>query len=987
MLSPKDAADMHVGWSLADEGAGEVPEFADPSEAWGHAQDSLQTAGLTLKGLFGGRQSGRDTRSMMRQGDTPPALQLDREKVKGLIKLIPDTLGGQPLDQKFIDTGTLNLERSHEGVAPFEQLREIHKADPKAMLDAVENAEDLSKVFNVIGKELDLTSAPRTHASIKARTPEQLLNDLAPILDGRQIGLANDKQLYALSSMHAAVGDEVIAAARVIQSGRASDEVRASFMEGVEMLGALEAMLVGNTREVARALSARRIYANSKAFGNLEELTMAIERGGMTTDAIDKASGMLLSSLLKEGKINALHGVVKRATTLETLVEYWKSNVLSNPATHILNTGSNAAVLSYEKFAVDPMAAGISTARRALGLGKQEGVYFSEVAPGMHGAFVGMRDGLKSAMEIMLDPTSQGTFGATTKADAGGMAMVDMGGRMSQAVGMGERPGQWAGQIVGAPLRLMKAEDEVFKAVAYRSYLAQLQMRQGMDKGLSGPALTNFLDEALQNPSYDLHKQAMQFAEKVTFQDKGGGGLIGMTASHVTRYLEVVPVFKLVVPFVRTMANLISYAVDNSPLAVTALDVRAGTPLAERLTFFADITAGGARADYAMARFTMGSAMVGLAYTLYQAGIITGPGPDDPGQRRVMEKTGFSPNALIVGGKAYTFDRADPLASVFEMTTGAFDKARFAKKDQDATSHLMDAIMAFSNHMMNSTFMESSQRFMQIFFGADKAGPAAAKFAAGIATGFIPYSAALGGIARASDDKIRKPSFPESLGLGGKDTIADLGQIISQAGAMKLPWNRDELRPARYWDGEEIVPEASGMVRLLLPTRITATTQDKPSIELISNGIGAPEPIPQVTLGRITFNLLDFDLGKGMVYDAYIKGIGQFQRQAVEEVTASAEYQSAEKGVGSQRAIMLERAMLKGRKAGIQQFWVKTLPGMVQEKEVDLNMLANALGQSLEDTMEAIKKGDYVPSFAAGRFDAKGAPGKKEREIPLFTFD
>ena len=979
MQRPDDpGTDLHVGWDLTQQGEGAAPAIEDTAVAWGHVQDSFQLAGAgNVLGSMIRKGSSRGTRGLLKQADTPAPLRVESDKVKQLLDSIPATLDAKPLDQKYIDTGTLNLERSHQGAAPFDQLKEISKGDPAVMLDAVENAGDLTKVFNVIGETLDLTDPVRTHKSIRDRTPEQMRADLMPLLEGRQLGLANDKQLYALSSLHAAAGDKLLETARAIKSGAGTDAMRAVFAQQVETAAALEALLVGNTREVARALSARRIYANSLKGSDMASLTQAFEQNAMSPADIDRAATNFLKSYFEKGKRAATHDLVTRNDGWSIASEFWKSNLLSGPSTQIANASTSAATHLYETVLISPTAAAISTARRALGLGSDSGVHFSELVPATHGSFVGLRDGLSSGLEIMLDPKYQGLLGGEGKA-----------GRGSAVIDKGEELGGTAGRYIGTaavmPLRVMKATDEIVGTVALRSKLAQLQMREAMDLGLEGKQLSDFLDYSLDNPSANHWAEAKDYAKTVTFQNSNIPGLTGIISHNAANFVEALPALKFIAPFVRTMGNLTAYAIDNSVLSPLAVNTAEGATGLARSQFLADISAGGAKADYAFARFVSSSAMAAVVYTLYQQGAITGAGPADPKALEAAKAAGFRPNAIVLGGTTYTYDRLDPFASQVALIADALDRTRFAKTEQDPAGQVFDAVASFAHHLSKSSFAGSTKQLLEILNGG--AGEAGARLGAGILSGFIPYSGALSAAARATDDKQRSASFEKDLGFTGKSTLEDIGQIISQTGAIKLPWKRDELRPARYWDGQIIVPEAHELARFLLPVQIAPVSKDPASLALLRNGVSPEVPSSIVSIRGVQFNLLDFDLGKGLVYDAYIESIGKARKEAVAEVLADSSFEGANKGVNSEQAIILSRALSKGHSAGEAQFFDEVLPAMARDKELALNDLARALGLSFESVMEQARSGE-LQSSKAMRFSAKGAPGKKPVSVPMFTFD
>lgn len=63
----------------------------------------------------------------------------------------------------------------------------------------------------------------------------------------------------------------------------------------------------------------------------------------------------------------------------------------------------------------------------------------------------------------------------------------------------------------------------------------------------------------------------------------------------------------------------------------------------------ADIAAGGARRDIALARITTGSLLIATAADMAMSGIVTGRGPSDRRERQAMERGGWQPYSIKVG--------------------------------------------------------------------------------------------------------------------------------------------------------------------------------------------------------------------------------------------------------------------------------------------------------------------------------------------------
>jgi hypothetical protein len=134
--------------------------------------------------------------------------------------------------------------------------------------------------------------------------------------------------------------------------------------------------------------------------------------------------------------------------------------------------------------------------------------------------------------------------------------------------------------------------------------------------------------ELVENPPEDLRLAATDAALYQTFTNKTGA-----FADSLRKMADADPsgFSRVLLPFIRTPSNIMKFTFERTPLAPLMSQVRA------------DMAAGGARKDLALARMSTGSAMMLAAADLTMAGAITGKGPGNPSRRSAMQRQGWQP--------------------------------------------------------------------------------------------------------------------------------------------------------------------------------------------------------------------------------------------------------------------------------------------------------------------------------------------------------
>jgi hypothetical protein len=256
------------------------------------------------------------------------------------------------------------------------------------------------------------------------------------------------------------------------------------------------------------------------------------------------------------------------------------------------------------------------------------------------------------------------------------------------------------------------------------------------------------------------------------------------------------PLFRIVVPFVRTPVNIMKYTFARTPLAYMSGKIRA------------DISAGGARAAQAHARVAMGSMIMLSVADMTAEGTIEGRGPLDARVRKSWLDAGHMPYSIKIGDRRYAYNRLDPVGMM--MGIGADMAAIFANtEEEDAGMLAMAGVTALANNLASKTYMSGIYDFIAAI-DANNPTSNPAKYLEGFTGSLTPYSSFLRNTAQAVDPMLRDPKTSVYGDDGKFDPVATwIDQTINRM-QKGIPGLSDELPPMRDLWGEDITT-ASGL--------------------------------------------------------------------------------------------------------------------------------------------------------------------------------
>jgi hypothetical protein len=647
-----------------------------------------------------------------------------------------------------------------KGTAPDEAAKNIN-------LNRLETTDEVRALLNA-GAEADPINVNNARRQeITQKETEALANDLGMTVDdllARKGGEAfNAEQAVAARRLLVASGENLIKVAKVAKDG--GQEALLIFRRAMAQHRAIQLEVAGMTAEAGRALQSFRIMASSAA-----------EQDKMIREAIEASGGMdvnqnmaaKMAGIKDVGDVGSVVKNFHQATVMDMISEFWVNGLLSGLGTHAMNITSNLSVI------------GLSVIERQVA-----GAFGKSVARGEAGAQIlgiveGAKEGIKLAGKAMRTGESTDVMQKQEVAMKKSITGEQLGasGTLGQAV-------NFIGNVIRTPGRALMASDEFFKAVAYRMELQARAYRTAVDEGLEGDEFVQRVNGILTNPPADIKMDAVNFGRYQTFtnalsETPYGEATKRQPGKFITKLRDSAgPLGVVAAPFLRTPINVVKYASARGPLAPFMPSVKA------------DIQAGGARKELALARIAVGSSMMSITGLMAMKGQITGQGPANYNERRIKEMTGWKPNSLLVGDTYYSLERADPIAQILLMSANIYEVLGQAEDDNTFFDLISAGAFTIANSLTSKTFYNGLSEMLSAYDSAsrdpDNQQNAVVKYVQRLAASTVP--AIVAAEARRQDPTLRAAN------------------TLTEQFKRRLPGYSKDLPPRRNMFGEPIVLE------------------------------------------------------------------------------------------------------------------------------------------------------------------------------------
>jgi hypothetical protein len=727
------------------------------------------------------------------------------------------------------------------------------------------------------------------------------------------------------------------------KTGNPEDMIRAQ--EQMKMAGDLHRIIGGQRSAQGRALRSTRYLkeAEMKAFdmdellekaGGQDYLKKALKQFGEATDGVAKTK-LLKAQLGSNGQLFRAHN------------ELWMNSILSGPKT----------------FAVNLMSSTINTFYRPL-----EGM----VGAAVNGDLKASRAYVRQGFQIFSQISESAKFGwksflsddnildATSK-----VTDVISGSQQDRAIsakafGVGEKTTKGHilngfGKLVNLPTRSLMATDEFLKQINYRAHAKTMFVEDGLAKGLKGndlaeyvtvnmdsavteggrkfseasvtkdaimqadaagmkgPARSKFIADEVKT-KYNAKagalpnllkrtNQAQDFGRETTFTNPLAEGTLGRKLqTAVSQH----PTLQLVMPFVRTPMNLLNFAGER------VLPTKYGNFLGMHKKFIEQIE----HADpmiraQARGRQVMGASMMFSALGLVGNGIITGGGPTDPDERKILEATGWQAYSIKQGDTYTSYQRFDPFAMLFGSVADVHET--FNRSDERMTEPLGAVIegmqTALSQNVFNKSYLTGVQRLLDALNQDD--------------TGKLEH------IGKSQLASYIPNLITQSAGMiTGEDHMREahsMGEFL-----LKKVGATHKLEPTRNVLGEKVDARRYLTGNAASPILMSREKNDPVMSELAELGHKFTKPSSLVDGGQ--FDMLEYrDEDGRSAYDFYIARSGEAKlggktmKQALAKLIKSNYYDRLdaqgipEEGIASPRVAEINRVMNRYRKAALEE--------------------------------------------------------------------
>lgn len=493
---------------------------------------------------------------------------------------------------------------------------------------------------------------------------------LARIVNPNVETLANPTQAYKMLLAITDAGKrafdlgEKVKAAKL--DGTLDADLASSFQQAVALEGNLLKAARGRQADIARTLG---IFSEARqsttARGQMLDSLMT-ETGGIESvhDFANKYTALdsrgARAEMSASGYSNDLAGVGGRVKDL--WFSTWINGLLSSPVTHAKNTAGNLFFGAYQ-MPERAVASAIGNARNLLFKGGEQAISMNEVNAQAIGFLQGIRDGGEIAWKAFKDNAPTDAF---SKIEANRINRnpfdMDMGDSQFGKAASGAL--RYWGTAVTMPGRALMAEDEFFKAVGYRMELNALSVREGdrmytnlinngVDPESAAKQASELTASLLSNPTDDIVDAAKSQSRAQTFTRELEPTLQKMQSMTQN------PLLKMFIPFFKTPANITMEAMSRTP------GLNLGSP-----RFWGDFNAGGVRRDMAMARVTLGGALVYGAGSMALEGKLTGYGPMRNEDKANLEATGWQPFSFVLDSKDVTPETRKEFESMTQVKEG-----------------------------------------------------------------------------------------------------------------------------------------------------------------------------------------------------------------------------------------------------------------------------------------------------------------------------
>lgn len=573
------------------------------------------------------------------------------------------------------------------------------------------------------------------------------------------------------------------------------------------------------------------------------------------------------------GQLSVLARQAAKPGFWDMFKEYYVNGLLWGPKTWAANFLGNSVTALWS----------IPERQLAALIGGGQGVQAGEAWELMHGILGSQLDAWRLAAKAFQEGESQfGKSRGLTALDKIELPRKAISADTFELTGLPGTAVDLLGNTVRFPSRVLAGTDDFFKVIQWRGEQRAVALREArqeaMGHGLTGREFAEYVDtriaDKMADPPLSIQRAADAHALYQTFTNELGsfGKKIQALSNTVAG--------KIILPFVRTFANMAKWVGERTPLMLA------------NKRFWEEINGEDrAVADMAKAKVALGSFTLSIAALWFYNGQLTSGGPSDPKIRKDMEDhLGWKPYAVKIGNRYVSINRLEPPGMLLGL--GADFADAILNSDADSVADWEEAanaaVVAVAKGFTNRTMVKGVAETMAALSDPDR-------MAESRLSSFLASLIPLSGLVRQSE-QVLDPTMREAHGV--------MQRVRSQ-----IPGVSATLPPRLTLDGDPVY-----MTGVWGPISVSEMKDDPVAKERIKVGAHIPDipkTVSQIELTGAERHYWAYQRGKMKVGGMTVK-----ERQA--ETIASDFYKESSKEI---KAFLLERDITLHQ----QEAWLKTL--------------------------------------------------------------
>jgi hypothetical protein len=722
--------------------------------------------------------------------------------------------------------------------------------------------EDAAAIVGGVADALNIKTKAVTFDEIKAKAAESGIgeNFLARLVGNDGKMMANAVETYKALEVLESSANELDKLFKMVDSGMATDVDKLKLRQQIAFHGLIQKGVKGMQSETARALAVFRIPRDGKN----PAVRQVLDQFGGDAALQDMARSYL--TLETRAAQNAMVEKSMMSGVKDIWFTTYINGLLSSPVSHAKNIVGNATFGLYQiperlvaSLYSNLLPPGVRSWKALVPGSAEDKIALDEALTMMQSLTNGVTEGLQLASKAWKTNQPNDLMSKIEDTRSG---FETLGGQLQRVTGAS--PDTWLGKgleyygaAITAPGRALLTEDEFFKGVFYRMEIntqitrrAKQIYRDSVEAGMDeASALAKAEAEAaslLANPPSDLDQAATLFAQKGTFTNELPPALAQLQKAFNH------PALKVVVPFFKTPGNIGMQIIERTPFAPVLSS-----------SFREEIAKGGVYRDMALAKVTMGSAILATFAAASAEGRVTGSGPTRKADREALMRTGWQPYSIKVGDSWYSYSGLEPVSAFLAI---AADYAEYAQREDDDSlinEVFVGGTMAFAEYMKELPMLQGVAEVAGLLgLGRGESDSddkrvldTIGKIGGGFAIGGSPagaYSSMVAAIERLYDPTTQDVRASPDLPMGVRGFIEAFNRYRT-----RIPAFNDNLPTQLNLWGDERRSGQGKMYEMVLPTRVSP--EQFSDVDDILVRMGSPVGMPDRKIKGIEMDAVQYN--------------------------------------------------------------------------------------------------------------------------------